>query len=62
MLLFKEIMPFGESFQTLRSYAIMVGSLVNDHYFIVVHRKDASDLFFQRLYSLYVICVEHVLA
>jgi hypothetical protein len=59
MLLFKEIMPFGESFQTL--LCRMVGSFVVDH-FIVVHRKDASDLFFQRLYSLYVICVEHVLA
>jgi hypothetical protein len=30
------------------SYA-MVGSFVNDH-FIVVHRGDASDLFFQQLF------------
>jgi 3-phosphoglycerate kinase len=36
----------------------MVGSFVNDD-FIVVHRRDASDLFFQ--YFFYVICDEQVL-
>jgi hypothetical protein len=38
----------------------MVGSFVSDHFFIVVHREDASDFFFQ--YLFYVICREQVLA
>jgi hypothetical protein len=51
-------MPLCEWFQTFLCNGWLF--FVNDHYFILVHPEDASDLFFQ--YLFYIIFVEQVLA